>query len=102
LTISLANLPTAGTWQFQEDGFCLDGDHPTGNGNFLGQFDSYTVAPHHVRLYLSPGPEASYLDAFLQSTIVNGTCMYTGMVGTVVQGGIVSNDLGPFTARRTQ
>jgi hypothetical protein len=102
LTISLANLPNAGTWSFQEDGFCLDGDHPTGNGNFFGMFDNYTVSPHHVRLYLSQGPEASYLDAYLQSTVVNGTCRYTSMTGVFVQGGIVGNELGTFTANRTQ
>jgi hypothetical protein len=101
-TLSLANLPFAGTWHFEETGLCIDGYHPTGNGNFTGFVDTYSVAPLRIRLFFTQGPEASFLDAYLQSTITNGTCMYTGMVGTVFQGGFVSNEIGTFEARRTQ
>ena len=103
LNVTLANLPSAGTWNCQETGFCLDEFHPTGNGTLTGLFLRYTNTPHRVRLYLTSPPDGTFLDAQLQSTISNGTCIYTGMVGTVYQGGFAGEDeIGTFKARRTQ
>jgi hypothetical protein len=103
LRVSLANIPS-GTWQFEDDGFCFAEEHPTGSGNFTQGSVDWTVLPHIARLYFSNQPEGgTYLEGTLQQTIVNGECAYTGMSGTVYQGGFAGfTPIGTFIATRIQ
>jgi len=104
LRVSLANIPS-GTWQCEDDGFCFDGAHPTGSGNFtLSSVVDWTVSPQIARLYFSNQPEGgTFLEGTLQQTIVNGECAYTGMSGIVYQGGFAGfTPIGTFIATRTQ
>jgi hypothetical protein len=103
LRVSLANIPS-GTWQCQDDGFCLDELHPVGSGNFTRGSVDWSVSPHVARLYFSNQPEGgTYLEGPLQTTMVNGRCVYTGMSGTVYQGGFAGfTPIGTFVATRVQ
>ena len=103
LRVSLRDIPS-GTWQLEDDGFCFDEAHPTGNGNFVYGYVDWRVSPHLVSLNFTSQPEGgTHLEGTLQQTIVNGECTYTGMSGTVYQGTIAGAfPIGTFTATRTQ
>lgn len=91
-----------GTWEFEDDGFCVGDAHVTGNGT-LHTRDIDWTSPHMARFDLTSGVNNQFLEATLQSTVTGGQCVYTGMMGTVYQNGFAgATPIGTFNARRIQ
>ena len=99
MTVSFAG---NGAWNFAEDGFCLDQIHVTGQGTVRPGFFNW-LSPQTAQFHLTSPPNTQFLEATLQSTLTNGTLVYTGMVGTVFQNGTVGpSAIGTFKAKRLQ
>lgn len=91
-----------GTWSCQEL-FSVYGDHPVGNGTFVGGGITVTNNIHFVRLLLTPqfGDSGTFLEGMMQVGSIDGKAAYTGFSGTVYQNGIAGpSSIGTFTATR--
>lgn len=89
-----------GSWNVQ-DYFCIDCLHPTGAANFAsGTFD-WSASPHLILLNFTAGSERVFLVGEMETTVVNGRPVYTGMFGDVYLSGFAGTDfIGTFGATR--
>ena len=104
LTISFLN-PALSGWVFGDTGFSIDGYHPLGSTNRFGVFFLQPFTNHFLHANLTPvvGDHGSFLEGTLQRAFTNGSCVYTGMAGTVYGNTIAGpQQWGTFKARRVQ
>src|ERR1041385_6336924 len=73
---------SVGSWNVQ-DYFCIDCLHPTGAQNFASGIFDWSTSPHTILLNFTAGSERVYLVGGMETTIVNGRPVYTGMFGDV-------------------
>jgi len=91
---------SVGSWNVQ-DYFCIDCLHPTGAHNFASGVFDWSALPHVILLNFTAGSERVYLIGEMETTIVNGRPVYTGMFGDVYLSGFSGTDLiGTFGATR--